>query len=299
MGVTPAGGAALLHFSSPRDASAVAAFLRTPVYRPESLARLEEYRALVRSRKENPTSGLPAVAHDIDTEVGATQALPLRRWVHQQRRMPKAGKLDPHLKELLDTPRGQNGPGARRMAQEAKPAALRSYRRAAGHLAPHQDTVWSVQNGNRAEGPVPVPVGQHMANLPRKNGLGKNPERTVRRAAHLTTINPDRNCPRPLNPQRHHRISPPRPTPIAICPRSHPAYPSTPTTPTPEDSSRTPGTQAQLLPEQRKPPARLDIETTTSPSPTQPAPPERRHQAKPRRHSGTGRQPSPSRKNGK
>lgn len=39
---------ALLHFSSPRDAATVAAFLRTRVYRPESLVWLEGYQALLR-----------------------------------------------------------------------------------------------------------------------------------------------------------------------------------------------------------------------------------------------------------
>jgi hypothetical protein len=39
---------ALLHFSSPRDAATIAAFLRTRVYRPESLVWLEGYQALLR-----------------------------------------------------------------------------------------------------------------------------------------------------------------------------------------------------------------------------------------------------------
>ncbi|WP_425575388.1 hypothetical protein [Streptomyces lavendulocolor] len=45
---------ALLHFSSPRDP---AAFLRTRVYRPEPLVRLEGYQALIRWRKENEITG--------------------------------------------------------------------------------------------------------------------------------------------------------------------------------------------------------------------------------------------------
>ncbi|MGY4920806.1 helicase associated domain-containing protein [Streptomyces sp. 900116325] len=51
-------------------------------------------------------------------------------------------------------------------AWENKLAALRSYHRATGHLAPRQDAVWG-------EGEAMVPIGQHMANLRRKNGSAK------------------------------------------------------------------------------------------------------------------------------
>ncbi|MDV9192189.1 helicase associated domain-containing protein, partial [Streptomyces sp. SR27] len=71
-----------------------------------------------------------------------------------------------------------------------------------GHLAPRQDAVWG-------EGEAMVPVGQHMANLRRKgakNGLGKDPERAAVRAAQLTEIDPDWNCPWPLDWQRHYRV---------------------------------------------------------------------------------------------
>jgi hypothetical protein len=54
-----------------------------------------------------------------------------------------------------------------------------------------------------------VPIGQHMANLRRKgakNGLGKNPERAAVRAAQLTEIDPDWDCPWPLDWQRHYRV---------------------------------------------------------------------------------------------
>ncbi|MFD3941048.1 helicase associated domain-containing protein [Streptomyces sp. NPDC058611] len=83
-------------------------------------------------------------------------------------------------------------------AWEAKLAALRSYRRTTGHLAPRQDAAWG-------EGETMVPIGQHMANLRRKgakNGLGKDPDR----AEELTAIDPDWNCPWPLDWQRHHRV---------------------------------------------------------------------------------------------
>ncbi|MFH9742776.1 helicase associated domain-containing protein [Streptomyces roseolus] len=47
-----------------------------------------------------------------------------------------------------------------------------------------------------------VPIGQHMANLRRKGGLGKEPKH----AAQLAEIDPDWSCPWPLNWQRHYRV---------------------------------------------------------------------------------------------
>jgi hypothetical protein len=84
-------------------------------------------------------------------------------------------------------------------AWENKLAALRSYRRAMGHLAPRQDAVWG-------EGEAMVPVGQHMANLRRKGGLGKDAERAAVRAKQLAAVDEDWNCPWPLDWQRHYRV---------------------------------------------------------------------------------------------
>jgi superfamily II DNA or RNA helicase len=191
---------ALLHFSSPRDAATIAAFLRTRVYRPESLVWLEGYQALLRWRKKHHITGLHSVPYDTETEVGVTEAFPLGRWVHQQRKALRAGELDDHRKELLDTEEAGTvwEPGDE--AWENKLAALRSYRRAHGHMAPRQDAVWG-----DAEGEL-VPVGQHMANLRRKGGLGKDPERAAERAQQLAAIDPDWDCPWPLDWQRHYRV---------------------------------------------------------------------------------------------
>lgn len=190
---------ALLHFSTPRDAATIAAFLRTRVYRPESLVWLEGYQALLRWRAENEITGVYAVPYDVETEVGVTKDFPLGRWVHQQRKALRAGELEDRRKVLLDAPEAGMiwEPGEE--AWEAKLAALRSYRRATGHLAPRQDAVWG-------EGESMVPVGQHMANLRREGGLGKDPERAAARAAQLTAIDEDWNCPWPLDWQRHHRV---------------------------------------------------------------------------------------------
>ncbi|MEV5922323.1 Helicase associated domain protein [Streptomyces pseudogriseolus] len=203
-GADAAAESALLHFSSPRDAATIAAFLRTRVYRPESLAWLEGYEALLRWRRENEITGLYAVPYDTEVEVGITKDFPLGRWVHQQRKTLRAGELNPHRKELLDAPEAGMVWEPGEEAWEAKLATLRSYRRATGHLAPRQDAVWT----DPADG-VPVPIGQHMANLRRKgtkNGLGKDPKRAEQRAAQLTAIDPDWNCPWPLDWQRHYRV---------------------------------------------------------------------------------------------
>ncbi|MGW3435455.1 Helicase associated domain protein [Streptomyces melanosporofaciens] len=193
--------AALLHFSSPRDAATIAAFLRTRVYRPESLVWLEGYQALIRWRKENEITDLYAVPYDVEVEVGVTKDFPLGRWVHQQRKALRAGELEPRRKTLLDAPEAGMVWEPGEEAWENKLAALRSYHRATGHLAPRQDAVWGE---SEAEGLVPI--GQHMANLRRKDGLGKDPERAAERAQQLTAIDPDWNCPWPLDWQRHYRI---------------------------------------------------------------------------------------------
>ncbi|MFC4508269.1 MULTISPECIES: DEAD/DEAH box helicase [Streptomyces] len=190
---------ALLHFSSPRDASTIAAFLRTRVYRPESLVWLEGYQALLRWRKENEITGLYAVPYDLEVEVGATKAFPLGRWVHQQRKALRAGELEERRKTLLDAPEAGMVWEPGEEAWESKLSALRSYRQATGHLAPRQDQVWG-------EGEAMVPIGQHIANLRRKGGLGKDQERAAERAKQMAAIDPDWNCPWPLDWQRHYRV---------------------------------------------------------------------------------------------
>ncbi|MFC9458254.1 Helicase associated domain protein [Streptomyces sp. NPDC056983] len=190
---------ALLHFSSPRDAATIAAFLRTRVYRPESLVWLEGYQALLRWRKKHHITDLHAVPYDTETEVGVTAAFPLGRWIHQQRKTLRAGELEPRRKELLDAPEAGMVWEPGEEVWETKLAVLRSYRRATGHLAPRQDAVWG-------EGEAVVPIGQHMANLRRKGGLGKDAERAMGRAKQLAAVDPDWNCPWPLDWQRHYRV---------------------------------------------------------------------------------------------
>ncbi|WP_405548111.1 Helicase associated domain protein [Streptomyces globisporus] len=190
----------VVNFASPRDAADIAALTRCRVIRPESLVWLEGYQALIRWRTENKTTGLHAVPYDTETAVGVTRDYPLGRWIHQQRKALRAGELDTHRKTLLDEAGMVWEPGDE--AWEKKLAALRSYRRATGHLAPRQDAVWGEGEGDGEQ----LAIGQLLANLRRKNGLGKDPQRAEARAAQLTEIDPDWNCPWPLDWQRHYRV---------------------------------------------------------------------------------------------
>ncbi|MEU9198357.1 DEAD/DEAH box helicase [Streptomyces hundungensis] len=204
---------ALLHFSSPRDPATIAAFLRTRVYRPESLVWLEGYQALLRWRRIHHHTGLHAVPYETEAEVGATKRFPLGRWVHQQRKALRAGELDNHRKELLDADEAGMvwEPGDE--AWETKLALLRSFHRAHGHLAPRQNAVWGDSTNHPPQdqpeseaAEMGVAIGQLMANLRRKGGLGKDTQRAIHRAQQLTAIDPDWNCPWPLDWQRHYAV---------------------------------------------------------------------------------------------
>ncbi|MFH9742722.1 Helicase associated domain protein [Streptomyces roseolus] len=194
-------GSALLHFAAPRDPATIAAFLRTRVYRPESLVWVEGYQALRRWRADHGITGLAAVPYDTVTTLATaagTKQFPLGRWVHQQRKSLRAGTLEPHRKTQLDAEGMVWEPGDE--AWETKLAALRSYHRAHGHLAPRQDAVWGETEQDT------IAIGQLIANLRRPGTLGKDPDRAATRAEQLTEIDRDWNCPWPLDWQRHHRV---------------------------------------------------------------------------------------------
>ncbi|MFI8404960.1 Helicase associated domain protein [Streptomyces sp. NPDC085463] len=253
--------AALLHFSSPRDAATIAAFLRTRVYRPESLVWLQGYQALLRWRKKNEITGLYAVSYDVEVEVGVTKDFPLGRWVHQQRKAQRAGELEDRRKALLDAPQAGMVWEPGEEAWENKLAALRSYRRAMGHLAPRQDAVWG-------EGEAMVPVGQHMANLRRKGGLGKDAERAAVRAQQLAAVDEDWNCPWPLDWQRHYRVLADLVDADGVLPAIEPGVLFEG-----DDIGRwlerqkNPGTWAQLLPEQQQRLSKLGVQPDQAPAP--------------------------------
>ncbi|MER7042909.1 DEAD/DEAH box helicase [Streptomyces microflavus] len=266
-GTDGAAESALLNFATPRDAGTIAAFLRTRVYRPESLVWLEGYQALIRWRAENEITGVHAVPYDVETEVGVTKSFPLGRWVHQQRKALRAGELEERRKTLLDAPEAGMVWEPGEEAWENKLAALRSYRKATGHLAPRQDQVWDDPAGGS-----PLPIGQHLANLRRKGGLGKDPDRAVRRAQQLAAIDEDWNCPWPLNWQRHYRVLADLVDADGALPYIAPGV-----TFDGDDigtwrwQQQKAGVQAQLMPEQRERLAQLGIKAA-EPVPAVPAP---------------------------
>ncbi|MEU9632320.1 Helicase associated domain protein [Streptomyces luteogriseus] len=252
---------ALLHFSTPKDAATIAAFLRTRVYRPDSLVWLEGYQALIRWRAENEITGLYAVPYDTETQVGATKDFPLGRWVHQQRKALRAGELEERRKTLLDAPEAGMVWEPGEETWETKLAALRSYRRATGHLAPRQDQVWG-------EGDAMVPVGQHVANLRRKGGLGKDAERAAERAEQLAAVDPDWDCPWPLDWQRHYRVLADLVDADGVLPEIQPGVLMDG-----DDIGRwlerqkNPGTWAQLSTEQQERLSQLGVQPLEAPSP--------------------------------
>ncbi|WP_055637198.1 DEAD/DEAH box helicase [Streptomyces griseoruber] len=260
-GTQAAAESALLHFSTPRDAATIAAFLRTRVYRPDSLVWLEGYQALIRWRAENEIAGVYAVPYDVEVEVGVTKDFPLGRWVHQQRKALRAGEMEPRRKELLDAPEAGMVWEPGEEAWETKLAALRSYRRSTGHLAPRQDQVWG-------EGNAMVPVGQHAANLRRKGGLGKDAERAAERAEQLTAIDPDWDCPWPLDWQRHYRVLADLVDADGVLPEIQPGVLMDG-----DDLGRwlerqkQPGTWAQLSTEQQERLSQLGVQPLEAPSP--------------------------------
>ncbi len=249
----------VVNFAQPRNAADIAALTRCRVIKPESLVWLEGYQALLRWRAENEITGLHAVPYGTEATVGVATDFPLGRWVHQQRKAHRAGDLGSHRKELLDEAGMVWEPGDE--AWEAKLAALRSYRRATGHLAPRQDAVWG-------EGEAMVPIGQHLANLRRKGGLGKDAERARQRAAQLTAIDPDWDCPWPLDWQRHYRVLADLVDADGVLPHIKPGVIFNG-----DDLGKwrwrqqEPGTWARLLPEQQERLSALGIKPTEAPPP--------------------------------
>lgn len=51
-----------------------------------------------------------------------------------------------------------------------------------------------------------MPIGQQLANLRRKGGLGKASDQAAKQAAQLTAIAADWDCPWSLDWQRHYRV---------------------------------------------------------------------------------------------
>ncbi|GGT85060.1 hypothetical protein GCM10010289_00770 [Streptomyces violascens] len=131
-----------------------------------------------------------------------------------------------------------------------------------------------------------VPLGQHLANLRRKGGLGKDPKRAAARAEQLTTIDADWNCPQPLNWQRHYAVLRDLTETDGHLPDLAPGA-----TFDSDDlgkwlaQQKQPATWAQLLPEQPERLTALGIKPVEAPPPTPAAMPAAKGQGKAHQHS--------------
>ncbi|MET8682225.1 Helicase associated domain protein [Streptomyces sp. NPDC004647] len=175
----------LLRFATPRDPELIAQFVRTRVIRPESRVWLAGLNAL---RKWHAEHGHARVPLDTKIPYGAG-VFPLGGWVSEQRRAYRAGTLAQwRIGQLEELGMIWSAP---ELAWQENLDALRSYKATHGHLAPPRSAV--------AEG---KPVGVIIANLRKPGGLGKDPTRAAERARQLAGIDPDWNCPWPLDWQR-------------------------------------------------------------------------------------------------
>ncbi|WP_235968553.1 DEAD/DEAH box helicase [Streptomyces mesophilus] len=200
-GARVSGDAALLRFFAPRDALAVARFLRTRVLQPQSEVWLTGYNLLCRWVAEQGHARVPlqerVLRHSqVEPEarsgrdVGQEVTYPLGQWCAEQRRAHRVGVLRAWRFQLLDE-LGMEWEGAdARFA--AKVSLFRRYYEEHGTLAAPLAAVFEGQ-----------PIGQDLSNLRKPNGLGKKPERAQRRRAQLEAIDPHWNPEWPLVWQRH------------------------------------------------------------------------------------------------
>ncbi|MGH3311987.1 MAG: Helicase associated domain protein [Streptomyces sp.] len=186
----------LLRFSTPRDPSVIAAFLRTRVLRPDSEIWLTGYNALRRWVEEHGDARVPLNA-TIDLGEGESEeageeseAYALGGWVSEMRRQQRDGVLKPWRMELLDKL------GMIWSVHDAgfarKLVAARDYFQVHGTLAAPRDAVIDE-----------VAVGQWLVNLRKSGGLGAHAERAADRRAELEAIDPDWDPDWPVPWQRH------------------------------------------------------------------------------------------------
>lgn len=182
----------LLRFSTKRDPRVIRKFVRMQIVDPEERAQWARgYRAAERYFAQHQDLRVPLEYRQPEDDGGS---YPLGGWISEQRRAYAAGVLHERRVGWLDE-LGMvwSVPDA---AWEEKLAVLRSYAREHyGSLAAPKNAVWG-------EAEREVAVGMLIANLRRPGGLGKNRQRAAARAAQLSEIDPDWNCPWPLDWQR-------------------------------------------------------------------------------------------------
>ncbi|MFD0723644.1 DEAD/DEAH box helicase family protein [Streptomyces globosus] len=172
---------ALLHFSSPRDATTIAAFLRTRVYRPESLVWLEGYQALIRWRAENQITGLHAVPYDTETTVGATKNFPSAAGYTSSAKALRTGRARRPAQDPAGRTRGRHGLGTRRRSMGSQA------RRTPGPTGRPPDTSHPDKTPSGARNNEMVPIGPAHGQPPpqrhqERPGQGPRPGTRARRS---------------------------------------------------------------------------------------------------------------------
>ncbi len=185
----------LLRFGTRRDPALVARFVKYQLIEPEHANWKAGHRAAVAYRQREGHLNVP-YNHVEGGPAGAPAAFkgggfPLGRWLSDQRRAMRAGRLAAERAEDLEELGIVWEPADE--AWEENLGAARAYFDAYGTLA----------------APVTAaildrPVGQWLANARKKGGLGKDPQRAARRAALLTAIDPDWKPDWPVDWQRHY-----------------------------------------------------------------------------------------------
>ena len=189
----------MMNFASPRDPATIAAFVRTRVIRPDATVWLEGWQALQNWRAHHGITGRHAVPYDTTVTMNG-QSFNLGRGSASSAATTGRASSTSTAASSWTRPAWC---GSRATKHGRRAVRVHSFHRAHGHLAPRQDAVWiDIESGESEL----APIGQHMANLRRKGGLGKDTDRAERRAAQLTAIDPDWDCPWPLDWQRHYRV---------------------------------------------------------------------------------------------
>ncbi|WP_327580429.1 Helicase associated domain protein (plasmid) [Streptomyces sp. NBC_00053] len=182
----------LLKFSTPRDPTLLAQFVKLRVIEPENTFWRRGIQACVRYAKETGAGQLRVPYDYITPDTWVPAGFPLGTWLADQRKTHKAGYLDPGRVEQLD------GLGMvwshQDVAFEEGLTAARAWAAAHGHLLPPTTAVWDgypvgtwTKNQRYAARAADQNAQRRQAGLPVENSAGALTE--ARRAA-LEEIDP-------------------------------------------------------------------------------------------------------------
>ncbi len=274
----------------PRDTTTIAAFLRTRVYRPSPWSGCRAIRPCsAGGRRTRSPASTPSPTTSRSKSERPRRSCSDDGSTNSGKRYGR-GELEPRRKELLDAPDAGMVWEPGEETWENKLAVFRPTGRQPDTSHPGK-TPYGARAKRRSR------VGQHITNLRRKSGLGKNPERAAERAAQLTAIDEDWNCPWPPTGNATTGSSPNSPptNPGGRLPDIAPGVPMDG-----DDigkwlqQQRKPSAWALLLPEQQERLTTLGVQPDQAPPPPRRRHVRRRARARPRRRSSGAWQPSHS-----